>query len=525
VSIVCRVFASAALIVVLVVGQVPVAPALASTPGKVVAWGFNSVGQTNVPAAALTGVTAVAGGFDHSLALKDGIVLAWERGPHTFFGETVVPPGLAGVTAIAAGAFHNLALSNGAVVAWGFNAFEQSNVPAEASSGVTAIAGGFAHSLALKQGTVVGWGCGAPHSLGQCTAPTGLTAVTAIAAGAYHSLALRDGMVVAWGWNSHGQLDVPDEALSGVSAISGGYGHSLAVKDGHVIAWGCSGLDYGQCDVPTGLAEVTAIAAGYYHSIALKSDGTIVAWGNNGLGALNVPPAALSGVTDVAAGASHNLAIVTAGAAGADLSVMMVDAPNPVIVGSPLSYTVTVTNLGPGSATGVALSDVLPAGVTFGSATAPCSAPVGGTVACNLGVLASGGSATVVIVVTPNAAGAITNTASVSAGGVDPNTANNTAARGTTVTTKAQAETDMLAYIDGLYVDGDPISNGEKASLKQPINSTPSWSCNQLGNFRDNVADKTQPPSTRLLTATQGETLTAMVRAIWNSQGCLPTWP
>jgi alpha-tubulin suppressor-like RCC1 family protein len=45
--------------------------------GKVVAWGYNGQGQTNVPSG-LTDVKAISAGGYHSLALKDdGTVVAW----------------------------------------------------------------------------------------------------------------------------------------------------------------------------------------------------------------------------------------------------------------------------------------------------------------------------------------------------------------------------------------------------------------------------------------------------------------
>jgi alpha-tubulin suppressor-like RCC1 family protein len=80
--------------------------------GTVVAWGNNSYGQTSVPAAlqspATAHVSAIAAGDLHSLALKsDGTVVAWG---YNGSGETNVPAGLSGVTAIAAGWYHNLAL-------------------------------------------------------------------------------------------------------------------------------------------------------------------------------------------------------------------------------------------------------------------------------------------------------------------------------------------------------------------------------------------------------------------------------
>src|SRR6185436_634244 len=102
--------------------------------------------------------------------------------------------------------------------------------------------------------------------------------------------------------------------------------------------------------------------------------------------------------------------------ATADLSVAKSDSPDPVSKGAALTYSVVVTNNGPGSAAGVQLSDSLPANVQFVSAasTAGSCALSGSTVSCNLGSLSNGASATVTIIVTPKKAGTLTNTASVS---------------------------------------------------------------------------------------------------------------
>ena len=75
--------------------------------GTVVAWGFNSDGQTTVPAG-LSGVVAIAAGAWHTVALKqDGTVVAWGENDN---GQTRVPAGLSGVVAIAAGGAHTVAL-------------------------------------------------------------------------------------------------------------------------------------------------------------------------------------------------------------------------------------------------------------------------------------------------------------------------------------------------------------------------------------------------------------------------------
>ena len=231
-----------------------------------VIWGDDTFGQTNIPAGLNNNLLAVAGGESYSLALKNtGTVITW--GANIFPGETNVPAGLNNVVMIASGQYSSLALqSNGTVVAWGANISGLTNVPASLSNNAVAIAGGSFHNLAIKNdGTVVAWG---DDSIGQTNVPATLTNVVAIAAGSFHSLALKsDGTVVAWGDDSAGQMDVPTN-LTGVAAIAAGGFHSLALKsDGSIVSWGDDSA--GQRDVPLGLTNFVAIAAGNLHSLAL----------------------------------------------------------------------------------------------------------------------------------------------------------------------------------------------------------------------------------------------------------------
>jgi uncharacterized repeat protein (TIGR01451 family) len=140
---------------------------------------------------------------------------------------------------------------------------------------------------------------------------------------------------------------------------------------------------------------------------------------------------------------------------GADLSITKSDSPDPVGVGQTLTYMLAVANNGPSSATGVSVSDTLPAGVTYQSAAASqgsCS-QASGTVTCNLGGIASGGTALVSIQVTPQAAGTITNTASVAATGtIDNNPSNDTASADTNV--RALAD---LSVTNSDSPDPDPV--------------------------------------------------------------------
>ncbi|NBP40570.1 MAG: hypothetical protein EBV34_19490, partial [Betaproteobacteria bacterium] len=129
----------------------------------VVAWGSNLSGQTNVPAG-LSGVIAVAGGRDHSLALRtNGTVVAWGGNAE---GQASVPAGLTNVTAIAAGDFHSVALkSDGTVVAWGGNSSGQRNVPAALQPGTPV----FTFSYAGRGTTVYGPSATPPSQGGDFT--------------------------------------------------------------------------------------------------------------------------------------------------------------------------------------------------------------------------------------------------------------------------------------------------------------------------------------------------------------------
>jgi alpha-tubulin suppressor-like RCC1 family protein len=322
-----------------------------------------------VPVSGLGGVTSIAAGgpgehgvHGHSLALlSNGTVVAWGSNVTGELGDGLegtssdvpVPvSGLSGVTAIATGETHSLALlSDGTVRAWGGNSDgqlgdgsrgEPSDVPVPVSglSGVTAVAAGERDSLALlSDGTVVAWGENQNGELGDgvkgepsdVPVPvSGLSGVTAIAAGGRSNLALLgDGTVVAWG--SGTDVPVPVSGLSGVTAVASGGNFCLALlSNGTVKAWGGNvGGELGDggsfnenAVVPvqvSGLTRVMAVAAGGHDGFALLSNGTVMAWGENEFGQLGddattqsnvpVPVSGLGGATAIAGGGDHSLAV------------------------------------------------------------------------------------------------------------------------------------------------------------------------------------------------------------------------
>ena len=203
------------------------AHSLAVSPlGDVWAWGDNRCGQVgqalgNTTVASPTRIgdvfqaTRVAAGACHSLARRaNGTVLAWGSNDRSELGDNTRVGGpsarrvfeLTGVTAIAAGAFHSLAVAAGDVWTWGQPTESQLGngsgfryrrpVRAEGPGDVVAVAAGAFHSLAIDDdGAGWAWGDGYAGQLAQGSGaeqpvpvPLGPSLVTTIAAGAAHTL-------------------------------------------------------------------------------------------------------------------------------------------------------------------------------------------------------------------------------------------------------------------------------------------------------------------------------------------------
>jgi uncharacterized repeat protein (TIGR01451 family) len=127
-----------------------------------------------------------------------------------------------------------------------------------------------------------------------------------------------------------------------------------------------------------------------------------------------------------------------------DLATTLTESADPIFAGENETYTILVKNVGtPFSATGVAITDTLPASMTFVSASTSqgslVTPPVGstGTVTANIGTIAPGATVAVTITAKSTAAGVVTNSAAASSTESDSNASNNTDSASTTVKTAA----------------------------------------------------------------------------------------
>lgn len=112
----------------------------------------------------------------------------------------------------------------------------------------------------------------------------------------------------------------------------------------------------------------------------------------------------------------------------ADLKITKTSSPTVAPTGSNITYSLTVTNLGPASAAGVVVTDTLPAGLSYVSATPSPANVTGQVVTWNLGTFAKDATSTLTVTAKANQGGVtVQNTATVSATTPDPNPANNSA--------------------------------------------------------------------------------------------------
>jgi uncharacterized repeat protein (TIGR01451 family) len=136
---------------------------------------------------------------------------------------------------------------------------------------------------------------------------------------------------------------------------------------------------------------------------------------------------------------------------GPDLSITKTDSADPIAAGGHLFYTITVTNNGAQTATGVTVTDTIqhsswrlwsPPVASQGSCS-PTDADTGDVIVCSLGSLTAGQTVTITLEVKPRLCMTMINTAIVSGDDQDPTPSNNSATESTLIEGMCDDDPDM----------------------------------------------------------------------------------
>ena len=227
-----------------------------------------------------------------------------------------------------------------------------------------------------------------------------------------------------------GNLDADGQATAITSATGG-----VLLPDGGDVS---GAILAGLHALPVTVTSASTCAPQLHVSVAPASASGTSGDAFSFMETISVDPSALGGTYSCTV--SFLINGVPAGPAFDETDTITVPSPNLSLVktgpattteGNNVMYTLVAKNNGPTTATGVTVTDAVPANSTYVTSSAGCAPPVLGVVTCTAGTLASGATQTFTITVKAGSGGSIVNTATIGGNQSDPNGGDNSS----TVTT------------------------------------------------------------------------------------------
>jgi uncharacterized repeat protein (TIGR01451 family) len=188
-----------------------------------------------------------------------------------------------------------------------------------------------------------------------------------------------------------------------------------------------------------------------------------------------------AGVSNTATSRTTATTTLAAATAPANLTVTKMGSPGTVVTGQTVTYTIMVSNASAANpAAGTVVTDVLPAGLTFSSATTSQGSftQSGGVVTFNLGPVVNGTPATLTVTATATAAGTLTDTATATTTAGVTTPANSRTTASTTVN-PAATTTTVIASPTSVPV-GQPVTFTASVTVNSPGSGTPTGTVNFL---------------------------------------------
>ncbi len=250
---------------------------------------------------------------------------------------------------------------------------------------------------------------------------------------------------------------------------------NVSVADTPPVGFTVASVDRAECNL-TISCTFPLIASGDSVTIAVSGtvDSGVTDTGNPSTPELSNTVTVSSSTPDPVA--ANNTATETSDVVElANVLLTKVEPGTPIVPGGQRVYTIAVANAGPSDADNVVVTDTLPPGLTFASATgATCSAS-GATVTCNLGTLVAADPVTAIQItadVDPSVTGTVTNAATATSTTPDPNPADNA--------DTSSSVTSPAADLDVSKVDlADPVLAGAQIAYQiSGRNSGPSTATN-----------------------------------------------